>query len=248
MLTGAAFDRPTQFHAELTNPIPAGLIVADGTFGPWQPYEPALTKVAGAYTFNNADLSTIDGIGGHLDSTGQFTGRLEQISVKGETRTPDFTLDIGGERLPLNTTFTAIVDGTNGDTILDAVSATLGHTPIQARGGVVHMGAEKDRTVELDARIDNGRLEDILRLALKDEPPACSAAASRDAPGAPGKGKVPLRLKLNGTSVARRGSRATPCGWDRRAVAASARCAEDERRERVGRLAGRLRAGRRRAH
>jgi hypothetical protein len=68
--------------------------------------------------------------------------------------------------LPLNTTFTAIVDGTNGDTVLDAVSATLNHTPLQARGGVVHMGSQKDRTVELDVRIDNGRLEDILRLAM----------------------------------------------------------------------------------
>jgi hypothetical protein len=200
LLTGAAFDRPTQFHAELTNPIPSGLIVADGTFGPWQPYEPALTKVEGSYTFNQADLSTIDGIGGHLDSTGQFTGRLEQITVKGETRTPDFTLDIGGEALPLDTTFTAIVDGTNGDTVLDAVSATLGHTPIQARGGVVHMGSEKDRTVELDVRIDDGRLEDILRLALKDEPPAMSGGLHLEThlELPPGKGKVPLRLMMNG--------------------------------------------------
>src|SRR5262249_16735334 len=44
-LTGAAFDRPTHFEAELTNPTPAGLIVASGSFGPWHPYEPSLTKV-----------------------------------------------------------------------------------------------------------------------------------------------------------------------------------------------------------
>lgn len=200
VLTGAAFDRPTRFHAELTNPIPAGFIIADGMFGPWHPYEPALTKVEGSYTFNKADLSTIDGIGGHLDSTGQFTGRLEQIAVHGETRTPDFTLDIGGESMPLDTRFTAIVDGTNGDTVLDAVSATLGHTPLQARGGVVHMGNEKDRTVELDVRIDDGRLEDILRLALKDEPPAMLGGlhlqTHLELP--PGKTKVALRLKLKG--------------------------------------------------
>jgi hypothetical protein len=200
VLTGAAFDRPTKFHAELTNPIPAGLIVADGTFGPWHPYEPALTKVEGSYSFNKADLSTIDGIGGHLDSTGQFTGRLEQITVKGETRTQDFSLEIGGEALPLTTAFTAIVDGTNGDTVLDAVSATLGRTPLQARGGIVHMGEDKDRTVELDVRIDNGRLEDVLRLALKDEPPAMLGALHLEThlELPPGKTKVPMRLKLNG--------------------------------------------------
>src|SRR4029079_9373014 len=98
------------------------------------------------------------------------------------------------------TTFSAIVDGTNGDTVLDAVSATLGHTPIQARGGVVHMGPEKDRTVELDARIDNGRLEDILRLAVEGEPPAMFGGLHLEThlELPPGKGKVPLRLKLNG--------------------------------------------------
>jgi hypothetical protein len=200
LLTNAAFDRPTPFEAELTNPMPAGLIAAHGTFGPWQPYEPSLTKVDGHYTFSHADLSTINGIGGILDSTGDFAGRLEQITVRGETRTPDFTLEIGGEALPLNTAFTAIVDGTTGDTVLDSVKATLGRTPLEARGGVVHMAGEKDRTVELDVRIDKGRLEDVLRLAMKDEPPALLGGlhlqTHLELP--PGKARVPMRLKLRG--------------------------------------------------
>src|SRR5262249_6561456 len=62
------------------------------------------------------------------------------------------------------------------------------------------MGTEKDRTVELDVRIDNGRLEDVLRLALKDEPPAMLGGlhlhTHLELP--PGKTKVPLRLKLKG--------------------------------------------------
>jgi hypothetical protein len=200
VLTKAAFDRPTPFEAELTNPTPAGLIVTRGTLGPWQPYEPSLTRVDGHYTFSQADLSTINGIGGILDSTGDFTGRLEQITVKGETRTPDFTLDIGGEALPLNTAFTAIVDGTSGDTVLDSVKATLGRTPLEARGGVVHMAGEKDRTVELDVRIDKGRLEDVLRLAMKNEPPSLLGGLNLqthlELP--PGKARVPVRLKLRG--------------------------------------------------
>ena len=200
LLTNAAFDRPTPFEAELTNPTPAGLIVTHGNFGPWQPYEPSLTQVQGRYTFSHADLSTINGIGGILDSTGDFTGRLEQITVKGETRTPDFTLEIGGEALPLNTAFTAIVDGTSGDTVLDSVKATLGRTPLEARGGVVHMAGAKDRTVELDVRIDKGRLEDVLRLAMKQEPPALLGGLNLqthlELP--PGNARVPMRLKLRG--------------------------------------------------
>ena len=39
--------------------------------------------------------------------------------------------------MDLHTQFHAIVDGTNGDTRLDPVNATLGHTHITARGQVV---------------------------------------------------------------------------------------------------------------
>jgi hypothetical protein len=198
-LTAAAFDRPTNYDAELTNPTPAGLILAHGTFGPWQAEVPSLTPLTGAYTFN-ADLGTINGIGGRLDSTGSFAGRLDQIVVKGTTKTPDFSLNIGGEPLPLNTTFNAIVDGTSGDTVLDAVEATLGRTALSARGGIVHMPGQKDRTVELDVKIERGRIEDVLRLALKDEPPDMSGGLQMtthlELP--PGSARVPLRLALTG--------------------------------------------------
>jgi hypothetical protein len=119
-LTDAAFDRPTAYQATLTNPVPQGLIESRGTFGPWQPDDPTLTPLTGTYTFN-ADLNSIKGLGGHLDSTGTFEGRLEQILAKGTTRTPDFSLDIGGQPVPLTTEFTAIVDGTNGAPVLQSV-------------------------------------------------------------------------------------------------------------------------------
>src|SRR6478752_6339912 len=129
-LTDAAFDRPTAYQATLTNPVPQGLIESRGTFGPWQPDDPTLTPLTGTYAFN-ADLNSIKGISGHLDSTGAFEGRLEQILAKGTTRTPDFSLDIGGQPVPLTTEFTAIVDGTNGDTVLQSVEATIGRTPLK---------------------------------------------------------------------------------------------------------------------
>ena len=68
----------------------------------------------------NADLGTIKGIGGMLESTGRFTGVLERIVAKGATKTPDFSLDIGGKPMRLDTVYTAIIDGTNGDTLPEA--------------------------------------------------------------------------------------------------------------------------------
>src|SRR4030095_6906814 len=97
-LTDAAFDRPTKYDARLTNPKPVGMILAKGTFGPWDPDEPTQTPLTGDYEFRDADLGTIKGIGGMLESTGSFTGVLERIVAQGATQLPDFSLDTAPAR------------------------------------------------------------------------------------------------------------------------------------------------------
>ena len=199
-LTDAAFDRAVAYRATLTNPKPAGRIEAAGQFGPWAADEPSDSPVSGTYRFARADLGTIKGIGGTLESTGELGGVLDQIDVKGETRTADFSLDIGGTPLPLTATFVALVDGTNGNTILHDVTAVLGRTPIAAKGGVVHTPGRKGRTVVLEAKITGGRLPDVLRLALDQaEPPMdgqISLTSLINLP--PGDSRVAERLELNG--------------------------------------------------
>ena len=51
---------------------------------------------------------------------------LEQIYVDGTTDTPDFQVSRSGHPLDLSTTFSATVDGTNGDTYLHPVEAHFG--------------------------------------------------------------------------------------------------------------------------
>ncbi len=70
--------QPFQFNATLVNPKPVGDIRSSGLFGPWQQDSPRDTPVQGNYSFDNADLSTIKGIGGILSSTGQYSGTLRQ--------------------------------------------------------------------------------------------------------------------------------------------------------------------------
>ena len=199
-LLDAAFDRPVTFEATLTNPKPTGRIEAGGQFGPWVADEPSASAISGTYRFARADLGTIKGIGGTLESTGGFGGVLDQIDVKGETRTADFSLDIGGTPLPLTAAFVALVDGTNGNTILHDVTAVLGRTPIAAKGGVVHTPGRKGRTVVLEAKITGGQLPDVLRLALDEaEPPmdgTISLTSLINLP--PGDTRVAERLELNG--------------------------------------------------
>jgi len=159
------------FKATLTNPVPKGLTETSGTFGPWQKGNPSATPLAGRYTFEKADLGTIKGLGGILDSSGEFRGELGRIVVKGETKTPDFRLDISSQSVPLNTQFEAVVDGTDGDTYLNTVNAEFLRTSLEAKGAVVRTRGSKSRTIRLHVQIRQGRVEDLLRLGVKASEP-----------------------------------------------------------------------------
>ena len=152
-LDSVGFDRSMPFTATLSNPIPLGEIATTGSFGPWMKGDPGRTPLSGRYSFEHADLSTIDGIGGILSSTGTFAGILSRIDVDGKTSTPDFRIDIGGQPVPLETTFHSVVDGTNGNTYLHQVSAILGETAIEASGEVASAPHVKGRTVKIDMTI-----------------------------------------------------------------------------------------------
>lgn len=164
-------NQPWPFRANLTNPTPPGRIQTEGTFGPWQADEPSQTPLAASYRFENADLGVFDGIAGFLNSSGAFKGVLERIEVDGTTSMPAFALADVGNGMPLLTRFHSIVDGTNGNTLLQPVDATLGVTKIRTQGRVVEREGEDGRTVDLDVVIDAGRLEDVLRLAVKGPRP-----------------------------------------------------------------------------
>jgi hypothetical protein len=160
-----------KFQAGVTNPIPRGRVETNGSVGPWQTAEPRLTPISGQYSFNEANLDDIKGIGGILSSVGSYRGTLERIEVEGQTETPQFSIDIGGQPLSLTTKFKAIVDGTNGDTWLERVDATLGQSPIVASGAIVRTEDVKGRRVTLDVQLKQARIEDLMRLAVKSNKP-----------------------------------------------------------------------------
>ncbi len=202
VMHSVGLDRPASFTAQLTNAVPPGEIETKGSFGPWSPDDPGQTPLAAEYTFDKADLGYFKGISGILSSKGKFSGVLEKIEVEGKTSTPDFTVTLGGHPLDLETDFSATVDGTNGDTLLHPVTARLLNTVIVAQGGVVK-SQDKDRKgkeITLDVTVDKGRIEDLLRLAVKtDKPPLTGAInfhTKFDLP--PGPGDLSDRLNLDG--------------------------------------------------
>jgi hypothetical protein len=199
-LTSVGTDQPMRFHAILINPKPIGNIDSTGFFGPFDAHSPGDTPVRGTYNFSHADLGSLKGIGGILSSTGQYEGTLNNITVDGETDTPDFSLDTANHPMPLHTRFHAIVDGTNGDTHLEPVDATLLHSHIVARGDVVSLPGH-GRDIALDVTVEPARIEDLLQLGIKSLPPAMTGAlVMRTALHLPpGKESVTQRLQMQGT-------------------------------------------------
>jgi len=190
-----------QFEAILVNPKPVGDIHSNGSFGPWRPDSPRETPVKGNYSFTNADLSTIKGIAGMLSSAGQYSGTLGNIEVQGSTDTPDFRIASSGHPVPLHTDFHAIVDGTSGDTYLQPVNATFLGTALTARGSVVRMKTPHGHDVELDVTLEHARIEDLLQLGVRTEPPIMTGPAEMNTRLSlpPGEKSVADRLKLSGT-------------------------------------------------
>lgn len=164
-------EKPAEFYATLTNPRPVGEIQTRGQFGPWNGDEPSQAPVQGTYTFSRADLATFKGISGFLSSQGVFSGVLDYIQVQGKTQTPDFALTVSEHPVPLNTEFKAIVDGINGNTILNSVDAQLLNSSLLCRGEVAKMPGDAGRTIVLDVTAKDARIEDLLRLVVKSQRP-----------------------------------------------------------------------------
>jgi hypothetical protein len=207
-LTNIASGGAMGFDAELTNPKPKGTIYTTGSFGPWHGTDLGEVPISGDYRLENADLVTFKGIAGTLNSIGYFDGTLRHLAVDGVTDTPDFRLTHFGHAMPLTTRYHAYVDGTNGDTWLDPVDATLGRSHFTARGQIVRLpgavveGAQQygGHDIALMVNVDKARIEDFLRLASRSGEALLSGNMTMKTSLHIPPGPAPLheRLELNG--------------------------------------------------
>jgi hypothetical protein len=190
-LAHIAAGQPVEFQAQVINPRPTGIIHTSGHFGPWLLSDPGASPVSGTYQFDHADLATFRDISGTLSSTGTYTGTLRDLTVDGESDVPNFALDRFSSPLPLHTRFHARVDGTDGDTWLDQVQATLGRSHFTTHGRIVRLrtllanGGTAPVTVQeraalptvgghdilLDIDMHEQRLDDFLRFTSQEQQP-----------------------------------------------------------------------------
>lgn len=177
-------DGPASFKASLTNPVPPGEIVTTGNFGPWNAKDVGETSVSGEYLFENADLGVFHGVSGLLTSSGKFAGVLRRITVDGSTDVPHFAVTSSSHQVQLRTQFHAVVNGENGDTLLQKVTASFGKTTVWAEGSVAGSADHAGKMAILDFAVREGRIQDLLLLFTK-------------APSAPMSGIISCKAKVS---------------------------------------------------
>lgn len=195
----AGIESTMSFRATLTNAKPPGDIRTTGEFGPWSNDDIGQTPVSGTYEFRDADLSVFRGIAGKLASNGRFQGVLERIEVDGWANVPDFRVKVSDNPVALKTRFHAIVDGIDGNTLLEPVEAQFGDSQLTARGGVEGQNGVKGKTVSLDV-LASGPVEDMLHLGVKGKQAPLNGAirfqTKLEIP--PGDVDIAQKLKLDG--------------------------------------------------
>jgi len=251
------------FEASLINAKPVGEIASNGHIGPWRVDDPRETHVDGTYSFTHADLGPIKGVAGILSSTGSYSGALARIDVTGATDTPDFSLDSADHKMPLHTDFNATVDGTTGDTTLNSVRATLGHTVLAVQGSVIRVVADINREksspidlpdspqvtldeaaraqeasghlIRISVQSDHARIEDLLKLGVRTSPPLMNGAMTLRAHLTipPGHISVAQKMQVRGSFTIRDSNFSNP-QWQATVDKLSARASGDAEKARRG--------------
>ena len=169
---------PALFQAKFSNPEPPGEITTSGKFGPWNEDDVGKTVVSGDYWFEEADLGVFRGIAGLLSSSGKFSGVLDHIEVEGQTDTPNFAVTSSSHQVQLQTQFRALVNGENGDTLLEKVVGTFWKTTVSSQGSVAGRDGQQGKTAAVELAVNDGRIQDLLLLFAKEKRAPMSGVTS----------------------------------------------------------------------
>jgi len=170
-LHNLAEGEPLLYHASIRLPVPPADVYVQGKFSPVRHGQVGTTLMSGTFDVEQMNLGVFGGIAGTLASKGSFDGVLQHINVQGATNTPDFEVTESGHHLHLVTHYQALVNGMNGDVALKSVTAEFGRTAINVVGDIAGKDDARGKTASLQISSDRARIEDLLRLFVKDTTP-----------------------------------------------------------------------------
>jgi AsmA-like C-terminal region len=158
-------DRPLGFYAHVLIPKPQGMVLANGSVGPFRSTDFGATPLSGTYSLENADLAPLHGVSGHGQASGRYNGTFSRIETTGHAAIPDFRA-ASAHRVRLDAAYRVIVNGANGDVEIQDTQVRTGGNLITASGSVVG----KPNKVNLILRTKDSRVEDLLKIVEHDEP------------------------------------------------------------------------------
>ena len=168
--------QPLLYHASIELPLPPADVYVQGKLTPVRHGQVGATVMSGTFDVEQMKLDAFGGIAGTLASKGSFDGLLQHITVQGATDAPDFEVTESGHKVHLVTHYQALVNGMNGDVALKSVTAQFGHTAINVAGDIAGNGDAQGKTASLEMSSDHARIEDLLRLFVKDNTPPMTGA------------------------------------------------------------------------
>ena len=179
-ISSIAANRPIYFKSTVMLPVPPAKVDVSGKLGPWKTGDAGQTPLSGSYTLSETDLSVFGGVAGTLSAKGKFDGVLQHINTSGDIDVPDFTVTESGHKEHVEAQYKAVVDGLNGDVALQPVTATFGKTTIIADGKIEGESdaSNQGKTVSLNFHSDRGRVQDLLQMFSKGNPPAMTGPIS----------------------------------------------------------------------
>ena len=156
------------YDATFLNALPPGEIQSRGHFGPWNSDDPGQTRVSGTYKFEHAYLGVFAGVDGVLTSHDDFQGTLAEIETRGTVEIPDFKVRRAGRSSQIQSRYHAFVNALNGDVRLEHVETSIGKTEVLAHGSISEAHGPRGKITTLDINVSNGRIQDVLRLFIKE--------------------------------------------------------------------------------
>lgn len=199
-LSSVSKKRAMTYDIALHNPLPTGEIRAHGQFGPWKSGDAGETPLAGEYHFQNADLSAFKGIAGTLSSEDKFQGTLGHIDAQGTIDVPNFAVTRSKHSVHLISKFHAFINGMNGDVTLERVNAAFLKTQILAKGEIESKPGTHGKTTTVDLTVADGRIQDVLRLFVREAKPPLNGTTDFHAHVVlpPGAGEFLQKVRLSG--------------------------------------------------
>ncbi|MDQ1451436.1 MAG: hypothetical protein QOK38_1302 [Acidobacteriaceae bacterium] len=186
--------QPLSFFARVLIPRPQGVVLANGSIGPFRTNDYGATPLSGTYSLQNADLSQVHGISGHASASGRYSGTFSGIETFGQVAIPDFRA-ASAHRVRLDAAYRVLVNGTNGDVEIQDTEVRTGENLITASGSVVG----KPNKVNLTIATKDSRVQDLLKIVEHDDPSIVGKVSFHAAVNLNnGPGKFLQRLGLKG--------------------------------------------------